>query len=276
MLNSNIGEIISNQLEILSYNHIDGKTYTLFGAGNSTEKYFLRINELVDNIAEICNQGKLFDKLVSASSNKRLLNRWLNNEGSTLMKFIDKSGLGAYLAPIENVQAEFKLNQSCDRTLSANREQHFAFMLMAELANRINKKSFVEADYRIALLPHCLHDLSKNCLSSPKWPEYTCKNCSRQCYIRAVSGILGEFGVEPFIWMRNPLKKMISSLKAKFGSVAVFGIACLPELASGIRKCTRYGIPVMGIPLNANRCVRWMGEFQDNSVDLEQIKKILS
>jgi hypothetical protein len=49
----------------------------------------------------------------------------------------------------------------------------------------------------------------------------------------------------------------------------VLGIACIPELAWGMRDCMKRKIPVVGIPLDANRCMRWMGRFEDTSVNLE-------
>jgi len=30
-------------------------------------------------------------------------------------------------------------------------------------------------------------------------------------------------------------------------------------------------IPVVGIPLDANRCMRWMGRFEETSVNLERL-----
>jgi hypothetical protein len=38
-------------------------------------------------------------------------------------------------------------------------------------------------------------------------------------------------------------------------------IACIPELTWGMRNCRKNNIPVVGIPLNANRCIRWFDEF---------------
>jgi len=34
-------------------------------------------------------------------------------------------------------------------------------------------------------------------------------------------------------------------------------------------------IPVLGLPLNANRCIRWMGQFHPTSVDLEELRKLI-
>lgn len=35
-------------------------------------------------------------------------------------------------------------------------------------------------------------------------------------------------------------------------------IACIVELANGMKSCRKARIPVVGIPLNANRCIHWM------------------
>ena len=55
----------------------------------------------------------------------------------------------------------------------------------------------------------------------------------------------------------------------------VLGIACIPELIWGMRKCRKNNIQVVGIPLNANRCVRWFGEFFPNSIDLMELEKLV-
>jgi hypothetical protein len=34
-------------------------------------------------------------------------------------------------------------------------------------------------------------------------------------------------------------------------------------------------IPVVGIPLDANRCMRWMGRFEQTSVNLECLSAIV-
>jgi hypothetical protein len=34
-------------------------------------------------------------------------------------------------------------------------------------------------------------------------------------------------------------------------------------------------VPVVGIPLDANRCARWWGEFHHNTVNLQQLDKLL-
>jgi hypothetical protein len=48
------------------------------------------------------------------------------------------------------------------------------------------------------------------------------------------------------------------------------------ELTFGMRSCRSRGIPVMGIPLNANRCIRWFGEFFPNSVDLQELERLVT
>ena len=60
------------------------------------------------------------------------------------------------------------------------------------------------------------------------------------------------------------------------GSIAVLGIACVVELIRGMRLCMKAKLPVMGIPLNANRCARWMDGFYETSVDLSALENILT
>jgi hypothetical protein len=57
--------------------------------------------------------------------------------------------------------------------------------------------------------------------------------------------------------------------------IGVLGIACIPELIRGMRMCMRKNIPVVGIPLDANRCARWMGEFHPNTINLSKLKELV-
>jgi hypothetical protein len=68
------------------------------------------------------------------------------------------------------------------------------------------------------------------------------------------------------------LAKYTLKEKRSFG---VLGIACIPELTMGMRNCRKNNIPVVGIPLNANRCVRWFGEFFPNNIDIAEIENLV-
>jgi hypothetical protein len=67
--------------------------------------------------------------------------------------------------------------------------------------------------------------------------------------------------------MQADLKALFRKLKDVEEGLGVMGIACVPELVHGMRMCIKLGIPVVGVPLNANRCTRWMGEFYPTSVN---------
>jgi hypothetical protein len=42
-----------------------------------------------------------------------------------------------------------------------------------------------------------------------------------------------------------------------------------------MRMCAKLGIPVVGVPLNANRCARWMGEFYPTSVEMNEVERMV-
>jgi hypothetical protein len=70
-------------------------------------------------------------------------------------------------------------------------------------------------------------------------------------------------------------EKLFRRLKHEHPSIGALGIACIPELAMGMRLCIRTGIPPVGLPLNANRCARWMGQAQETSFNLAQLEDLL-
>jgi hypothetical protein len=149
-------------------------------------------------------------------------------------------------------------------------------MLEAAVVNRVNRNSFLQSDQKIALLPYCLQDFSVHCKASPDKFDYRCKHCSKNCYQNQVTRILEEHDIEPFIWMESDYRPLHHKLKKRGKSLGVLGIACLPELAWGIHACAKLGIPVIGLPLDGNRCIRWWGEFFQNSVNLEELEKLVT
>jgi hypothetical protein len=72
--------------------------------------------------------------------------------------------------------------------------------------------------------------------------------------------------------MSADIKQIVKKSIQNKQQLAILGIACIPELLWGMRKCRKYKIPVLGIPLNANRCKRWFGEFYENSINLKELE----
>ena len=71
------------------------------------------------------------------------------------------------------------------------------------------------------------------------------------------------------------MKKLAGHAPGEKRTLGVLGIACVPELTFGMRSCRSKGIAVVGIPLNANRCIRWFGEFFPNSVDIDELERLV-
>ena len=260
----------------MEYTALEGKTYSLFAGSDNTSEYYDLITHLTNELSQLISPQFLLNQLNHIGGNKRSLRKWLNNDGAPYRRIIEKYNLAKFTSQLDNHLNGLNLRQRCDRTLSASEVQYHFYMIQIELANRINKAAFNGANIRIALLPHCLHDLSKECLAGPDGLDYMCKRCSKNCYIRYVSEMLRDHGIIPYIWMTASLRKMIKSLTMEFSTLGVFGIACIPEVASGIRRCMQHDLPVMGLPLNANRCIRWMGAFHENSIDLKRLGDILA
>jgi hypothetical protein len=149
-------------------------------------------------------------------------------------------------------------------------------MLEIELVNRINKEKFKSSESKFAFLPHCLHDLDKDCLSASDGTDYVCKSCPKNCSINTVSKLLKINEIKAYIWREADLKKIFKLARSIGQSVGVFGVACIPELVNGLRLCSEYDVPVIGVPLDANRCVRWMGDFYPNSVNEKKILSLLT
>jgi hypothetical protein len=154
-------------------------------------------------------------------------------------------------------------------------EQYHLAMVEIELVNRIYAAEFRSCSKKYAFLPHCLRDLGAECRSAQRDIDYVCKGCSENCNVNHASKTLRLHGVKPYIWMTADLGALFRKVKKEGNSLGVLGIACVPELVRGMRKCLKHGVPVVGIPLDANRCARWWGEFHWNTVNLAKLESLL-
>jgi hypothetical protein len=261
---------------------VGGKTYSLFGSGPSTAEYYRKISTLADRVLELePDIPNLIRTLDHASRKKRLLKKQLRvsglsgNELIHLVVTTARDLLAPHTALVNAHLQELSFLKRWDGTLFTSEEQYHLYMLMVELANRAWGEAFRRAGRRIAFLPYCLRDLNANCQSGLGELDAICKGCSKDCYVNRVSALLREARVEPYLWMNADLKSLLRDLRDREGGIGVLGVACIPELFRGMRLCIGLDIPVVGIPLNANRCIRWMGAFHPTSVDLDALSRLV-
>jgi len=263
----------------IQYNPVEGKTYSLFGGVSNTDGYYHTIRSLADNVLIGNDLELLLETLRKYSSKRRTLKRILSDGKSNSLIAFCLLTIHAPLAQFtRNTAGHLKhlsLLKMGDRRLATTEEQYHLHMLEIELMNRLNRNLFLNADHKISLQPYCLRDFSVSCKAKSDGYDYQCKNCSKRCFQNAASRILQENDVEPYIWMGASIRKEAKEAARNNQRFGILGIACIPELVQGMRKCIKYRIPVVGIPLNANRCVRWFGEFHPNSVDLIELERLV-
>ncbi|MFA6571561.1 MAG: DUF116 domain-containing protein [Bacteroidota bacterium] len=268
--------------KLLNTSPVEGKTYSLFGTSDSTDNYYRTIKIFADTaLASNPDISKVIGIIRKFSPKKRFLKNAIAQNRSELEIYpllnLINSELKQFTVKTEVHLKGMPLIQKIkERSLATTREQYHLYMLEIELTNRLNREIFIKADKKIALLPHCLQDFSVSCKSEKTDFDYQCKHCSAKCYQNHISMLLKKNGIEPYIWMGGSFKRIAKSTLKSGKSFAVLGIACIPELTAGLRRCAKYGIPAVGIPLNANRCRRWFGEFLPNSVNLDEVEKMIS
>lgn len=259
---------------------IEGKTYSLFANSDSTNTYYKLISLLADKILEKNPDISLVIEILTRySSKKRYLRKILKTPVSgelisDLINLIDPE-LKQFTQKTEEHLKGLPITKAIDRRLATTREQYHLYMLEIEMTNRMNSYGFKSADRKIALMPYCLQDFTVSCKADKKGFDYQCKSCSAICFQNHAGSVLKRSNIEPYIWMGGSIKELAKSTYRNGQSLGILGIACIPELVWGIRNCSKYKIPVVGIPLNANRCLRWFGEFFPNSINLDELEKLV-
>ncbi len=260
---------------------LKGKTYSLYGKNNNSDEYYQNVSFLTDNFIEIYGNEKILLQEVKKVIDKKKLPKKLFYDGNgyekigKLVKEL-KDGLSGYTTEIENHLQTLPLSKKIKNVFTLSEQQYHLYMLFIELVNRINTDNFKNCDYKIAFLPHCIKDRTVTCMSIQDNIDYRCKNCSKICQINLLSKTLRKNKINPYIWMTADLKKLFKVLKQNNSTVGVLGISCIPELVNGMRFCSKYHLPVVGIPLDANRCARWMGDFYDNTINFNRLNELLN
>lgn len=269
------------KFDLPQYIPAEGKTYSLFGKSDSTANYFNTISELADRIM-VSNPylSIIINEITRVSSKKRRLEKALvksipSGRVEQIIKMIDPV-LKDYTENVEPHLKTLPLSKIWDRRLATSRIQYHLYMIEIELTNRLFIKEYMRTDRKIALMPYCLQDFSIKCRSSKNGFDYQCKSCSLNCFQNNASVILKSFGIEPYIWMQGDMKQLAKYVHSEKKTFGVLGIACIPELVWGMRNCRKNKIPTVGIPLNANRCIRWFGRFLPNSIDLGELERLLN
>ena len=250
----------------------------MYGDELNSDGFYEEIKGIVDLLLQYYKDEKeLLTFIDDAGSSKRKAKRLKNSKNGEIISILLNSSkyLAKYTKSLELHLNQLNRRKKFDKTISTIEDQYHLKMIEIELVNRIFIDKFKKAEIKMAFLPHCLHDLDKDCLSETDGIDYVCKKCSKKCFINAVTRLLESFDVKAYIWMSANLKSLFKKLKSANKSIGVLGVACIPELVNGMRMCMKYDIPVIGVPLDANRCRRWMGEFHKTSVNLSKLESLL-
>jgi hypothetical protein len=261
------------------YTPVQGKTYSLFAEGSASEPYFAEIKRLADLFLQRCPDRPRLLRLIQKAGKKsfsfRLQTSAADRETIQFVRETLQQSLSIYTREVAQHLQTLPLAKRMDETLTTTEEQYHLYMLEIELVNRIYKEEFKRAAYKFALIAHCLRDFRPECQSEKGDIEAVCRGCTEDCLVHLASVLLEKYGIKPYISVEIEQEKLFQKLKHEHPSIGALGIACVPELAHGMRLCIHTGIPPVGIPLNANRCARWMSQAHETSFNLEQLEELL-
>ena len=261
------------------YTPVQGKTYSLFAEGDDSEHYFSEIKRLADVFLQrVPDERRLLGLIQKLGEKSFLLGLKTTGADRKTLKFVREALQQSLSTYTQNVSRHLKtlpLEKRIDPTLATTEEKYHLYMLEIELVNRIYREEFKRSEYKFALIAHCLRDFRPGCRSEEGDIEAVCRGCTDDCLVHLGSVLLEKYGIKPYISVEMEQERLFRKLKQEHPSIGALGIACIPELAMGMRLCIRTGIPPVGIPLNANRCARWMSQAYETSFNLEQLEELL-
>jgi hypothetical protein len=222
---------------VSEYKHIEGKTYSLFGQSDYTAEYYSTISDLADRVMATHPDIKnLVDDLQRFSSRRKRLRHVTRHHDNG--------------DPMHHI---LRLIDPSLGKYTENVEQHLKKLPLRKWWDR--RLATSREQYHLYMLEI---ELTNRVFAE----EF--RKAHRK--IALLPYCLQDFSVS------------CMSEKAGFDYQCRHCSAkcCVPELTFGMRSVRKKGLPVVGIPLNANRCIRWFGEFFPNSVDLEQLSRLVT
>jgi hypothetical protein len=257
-----------------------GKTYSLYGNETQTEHYYTLIGKLTNLFLQRCpDERKLLQQIQNAGGKSSLKKRLSGKQvDRPLIGFIKKTlreSLPVYTKGARRHLKSIPLSQKLDPIIRTREYQYHLYMIEIELINSIYKEAFKRSAYKFALIAHCLRDFRPGCRAIAGDYESVCRGCTEECFIRLGSMLLRKYDIHPYISVSLELDKLFKRIKSDHGSAGALGIACVPELAMGMRLCIKLGIPPVGIPLDANRCARWMKKAHESSFNIKELEKLV-
>jgi hypothetical protein len=266
---------VYNKIVTGSYKAVSGKTYSLFGTDTSTDQYFGTISIIAESLLDHCSDTQNLLLHVQKAGGMRVKKGSGYMPDDSLIVHIRNTlhdALHPYTSAVREHLKNIPFSQRFDRTIRTQEEGYHLYMLEIELVNRIYREAFRRSAFKFALLPHCLRDFRPQCRSVPGDIEYVCMGCTEACLIRLGSQLLNRYGIKTYISITVNQEKLFRRLKTQHPSIGALGVACIPELAQAMRLCMTLGISPTGLPLNANRCARWMKQAHETSFSLEELE----
>lgn len=258
-----------------------GKTYSLFGNKAGSEHYYKLISGITDTFLQRCpDEKRLLDHLRNAAVRRPLMGRRSGGQiDRALVLFMRETlreTLSVYTAGVRQHLRTLPLSQRFDPVLRTKEEQYHLYMIEIELLNRMYREAFRRSSYKFALIAHCLRDFRPGCRAVPGDHESVCRGCTSECLIHMGSVLMKKYGIHPYISQTMDLDRLFRKIRSEHTSVGALGIACVPELALGMRLCVEMDISPVGMPLDANRCARWMKKAHETSFNLAELEKMLA
>ncbi len=248
------------------------------GATDS-EGHYAEIRRLAELFLTRTPDASRLLSLIQKAGKSSLLGGWrISGADRQTLKYLRETlrqSLSGYTREVLGHLQSLPLARRTDTTLTTTEEQYHLYMLEIELVNRIYRDRFKAAEFKFALLAHCLRDFRPGCRVGAGDVEAVCQGCTEDCLIHLGSLLLKRYGITPYISVEMDQEKLFAQLKQKHPSIGALGVACVPELAMGMRLCLSTGIFPVGIPLDANRCARWMSQAHETSFNLEQLEELL-
>ncbi|WP_294403864.1 DUF116 domain-containing protein [uncultured Clostridium sp.] len=163
--------------------------------------------------------------------------------------------MGIFLGNVEKYLSGYRIDHENKEDIiycGKGKIQYYFNMVCSEIMNDVYRNRFLDTEHKLVILPACMRQQEKMCLSRKGERGYKCMGCSPLCNVNKLrkQGEIDGFEVTVI-----PHETDLSSLhRSDNSSYGIVGIACVLNLVSGGFKALRLGFMPQCVVLDEVGC----------------------
>lgn len=189
-------------------------------------------------------------------------------------------GLGDYTEQVDRYLNELRPKRYWKEDVifcGRRRVEYHLNMVGAEWLNTAYRKTFLEKQHKLVLIPTCMRLLQKeDCQARPVGEWFQCAQCHSDCQVFQLSKMEADLGFKLYMVPHSSTVKEFP-ISLDLTQTGIVGVSCVLNLISGGWMLAQLGIPAQCVLLDYSGCkTHWHHEGIPTAINAQRLMTILT